>query len=286
MKRIVILMHKHLRPNRPHYLIDAIADAWRAQGLEVAYTYGPRERPAADLLVAHVDLTRTPPDYVDCIRSYPAVVNRDVLDISKRRVSRNLLRGDEDYAGPVIVKTDDNAGGGHECRLLLRRHPVLGRLWLGLAPLAERVCGRRLAWRRRLREYPVYETLADVPRGAFWNRALVVERFLPESDGDRHFIRYYLCLGDHTRSSRVAGGGPFLKRAACEPVDEGLSVPEEVVALRRELGLDYGKIDYVIHDGQVVILDVNRTPGQPGTPEATARAVGDLADGIWSLLPE
>ncbi len=126
MKRIVILMHEHLRPSRPHYLIDAIADAWRAQGLEVAYTYGPRERPAADLLVAHVDLTRTPPDYVDCIRSYPAVVNRDVLDISKRRISRNLLRGDEDYAGPVIVKTDDNAGGGHECRLLLRRHPVLG----------------------------------------------------------------------------------------------------------------------------------------------------------------
>ncbi len=83
----------------------------------------------------------------------------------------------------------------------------------------------------------------------------------------------------------MAGGGPFLKRAACEPVDEGLPVPDEVLALRRELGLDYGKIDYVIHDGQVVILDVNRTPAQPGTPEATARAVGDLADGIWSLLP-
>jgi hypothetical protein len=185
----------------------------------------------------------------------------------------------------VVVKTDDNAGGGHECRLLLRRHPVLARLWLALVPGAERVFGRRLAWRRRLRAYPVYERLADVPRGAFTNPALVVEKFLPEREGDRYFIRYYLCLGDHTRSSRVAGAGPFLKRSSCVPVDEGIEVPEEVLALRRELGLDYGKIDYVMHGGQGVILDVNRTPGQPGTPEATARAVRDLADGIWSLLP-
>jgi hypothetical protein len=42
----------------------------------------------------------------------------------------------------------------------------------------------------------------------------------------------------------------------------------------------------VIPEGQVVILDVNRTPGPPGTPEATARTVGDLAEGIWSLLPD
>jgi len=61
-------------------------------------------------------------------------------------------------------------------------------------------------------------------------------------------------------------------------------VPKEVTGMRRRLGLDYGKIDYVIHQGQVVILDANRTPAGPGTPEATARTVGDLADGIWSLL--
>jgi hypothetical protein len=51
--------------------------------------------------------------------------------------------------------------------------------------------------------------------------------------------------------------------------------------LRSKIGLDCGKIAYTIHDGHVVILDVNRTLGVPGT---TARMVGDLADGIWSLL--
>jgi len=43
-------------------------------------------------------------------------------------------------------------------------------------------------------------------------------------------------------------------------VDEGLALPEPVLDMRRQLGLDYGKIDYAIHAGQVVILDVNRTP--------------------------
>ena len=63
-------------------------------------------------------------------------------------------------------------------------------------------------------------------------------------------------------------------------------MPGEVLDVRRRLGLDYGKIDYVIHEGQVVILDVNRTPAQPDAPATTAQVVSDLADGIWSLLPK
>ena len=225
MKRILILLHEALQPRRPHYLIDALAARWREQGLLVSFVYGIRERPEADLLIPHVDLTRTPPEYVAYIRSFPVAVNRDVGDISKRRISAHLLRGDEDYVGPVIVKTDCNSGGGHEYRLSVRRHPVLARAWRRAAPVAEFALGRRLAWRCGLRDYPVYASLAHVPKGAFRNPALVVERFLPEREGDRYFMRHYLCLGDHTRSVRVAGRTPCLKRADCVPAGEGLEVP-------------------------------------------------------------
>jgi hypothetical protein len=79
----------------------------------------------------------------------------------------------------------------------------------------------------------------------------------------------------------------ILKRSKCILFDERLPVPDEVVSLRRQLGLDYGKIDYVIHDNQVVILDVNKTPGSAaGGPEITPLAVKSLSDGIWSLLPK
>jgi hypothetical protein len=42
----------------------------------------------------------------------------------------------------------------------------------------------------------------------------------------------------------------------------GVDVPvsEEILEVRRRLGFDYGKIDYVVHEGQVVLIDVNTTP--------------------------
>jgi hypothetical protein len=285
LKRIVILMHERQRSLR-RYLIDALGKVWRERGVEVSYVYGIRDRPDADLLIPHVNLTHVPPDYVEFIRSFPAAVNREVNDISKRRVSANLLRSGEDCDGPVIVKTDDNFGGRPEWRVLLRRRPFRALARRIGTPVAERVLRRHLAWRTVLRTYPIYDSLAAVPAGVFENPALVVERFLPEREGDRYFMRHYLCLGDRTRSTRVAGPTPFLKRSSCTLVDEGLPVPEAVLSLRRRLGLDYGKIDYTVHAGQVVILDANRTPGTPGGRAATARTVGDLADGIWSLLPD
>ncbi len=284
MKQIVVLMHECYRGRSHGYLIDALAEVWRKQGLGVSCIYGIKERPHADLLLAHIDLTRTHPEYAEFIRAFPNTANREALDISKRRISAHLLQRGDDYRGPVIVKTDANSGGLPEAWLFRYRHPVLARVRSAARRIMRPALGERWAARRVLQEYPVYKSMAEVPAGVFKNRALVVERFLPEQEGDRYFMRHYLFLGDRARSVRVAGLTPFLKRAACEPVDEGLPVPDEVIAVRRRLGLDYGKIDYVIHQGQVVILDANGTPTGPGTPEATARTVGDLADGVWSLL--
>ncbi len=284
MQRIVILMHEDQSRESGLSLIHALREVWQKQELQISYLYGTKEHPEADLLIPHINLTRTPPEYVEHIRSYPHVVNRNVVDISKRRISTNLLSENETCEGPVIVKTDNNYGGRLEYRLARRQHPFRARIWRRAVPIAEYAFGRRMAWRSVLRKYPIYKSLTEVPSGVFRNPALVVERFLPEKEGSHYFMRHYLFMGDHTRSVRVSGSTPFLKRSKCILVDEKLPVPDQVVSLRNQLGLDYGKIDYVIHDSQVVILDVNRTPGAPHTTEATARTVNDLADGIWSLL--
>ena len=73
--------------------------------------------PRADLLVPHVDLTHMPSDYAAFVDRYPAVLNRTVKDISKRRISDNLVRQDASWDGPVIVKTNLNCGGLTELRL-------------------------------------------------------------------------------------------------------------------------------------------------------------------------
>jgi hypothetical protein len=286
MKRIVILMHENQK-RKSKFLILALGESWKNKGLQVSYIYGIKERPEADLLIPHINLTRIPPEYIEHIRSYPNVVNRNVVDVSKRAISTNLLSKNDAYEGPVIVKTDNNYGGRSEYRLSRSRHPLLARLRRTAAPIAEVAFGQRLAWQSVFNTYPVYKGLTEVPPGAFRNKALVVERFLPEKEGSHYFMRHYLCLGDHFRNNRVVGSTPFLKRSKCVSVDQKLPVPDEVVKLRRQLGLDYGKIDYVIHDSQVVILDVNKTPGSAaGDPEITALAVKSLSDGIWSLLPK
>jgi hypothetical protein len=262
-------------------LIDALRKAWQDRGLWVLCQYGITQRPDADLLIPQIDLTHTPPEYVKYIYSYTNVANRNVVDISKRRISKHLLCGDEGYPGPVIVKTDNNFGGLPECTRNKLWHLLLSRFLERMVPLAEFAFRQHLAWRKVLRKYLIYNSLAEVPPCIFKNQALVVERFLPEREGARYFTRHYLFLGNRTRSIRVAGTSPILKSSNTVLVDEGFPVPDEVVRLRKQMGLDYGKIDYTIHDGQVVILDVNRTPGAPAI---AARTVGDLADGIWSLL--
>ena len=285
LKRIAILMHEFYRRRSHTYLIDALAEVWNKQGLRVSCIYGVREPCDADLLIPHIDLTRTPPEYAEYIRAFPRAAGGGAGDISKRRISAQLLSLGDGNHGPVIVKTDANAGGlPEDCVLplapsLLLRGPR--RCWRRSSSRYAADAGRGCAC---CVNYPVYPSPADVPRGVFRNRALVVERFLPEREGARYFMRHYLFLGDRARSTRVAGAVPFLKRAACVTVDEGLPVPDEVIALRHRLALDYGKIDYVMHGGKAVVLDANRTPDGPGTPEATARTIGDLADGIWSLL--
>ena len=42
------------------------------------------------------------------------------------------------------------------------------------------------------------------------------------------------------------------------------------------MGFDYGKFDFVRHDGQWLLLDVNKTPSAP--------AVGELNEGLRERL--
>jgi len=297
MKRVVILFHEWDRsrtkrsPGKQHgkggtttpsALIHHLSEEWQREGIEVWYVFGIRDRPEADLLIPHTDLTHRPPEYDRFVKSYPNVVNRDVTDISKRVISQNLLNENDDYTGPVIVKTDNNFRGIPERGHRNRANPAARYL----RKVARRLGGspkQKLSSTKTLDKYLVYASLADVPREVFRNPALVVERFLPEKEGGRFFLRHYAFMGDHTRHDRIAGDDPVLKAGNMTLVDSGMPVPDELLAARRRLGFDYGKIDYTMHNGELVLLDANATPGAPGRGD-TERAVQELSGGIWSLL--
>ena len=121
MPRVAIVVHRHAPLEPSDYWLRAIADCWRDRGIQVELVEAPHIRLKADLAILHVDLTKVPRAYVDCVRSFPATINGQVVDISKRAISQNLLQREDRYTGPVIIKTDLNCGGHPESAIAIRR---------------------------------------------------------------------------------------------------------------------------------------------------------------------
>lgn len=119
--------------------------------------------------------------------------------------------------------------------------------------------------------YRIFERAGDVPRAYFKRRDLIVERFLPEIEQGLYHVRNYQFLGDRETWTRLASRHPIVNDIT-RISQEDIEPHPEVVELRRNLKFGYGKFDYVIHDGKIVLFDANKTTGASGvrTPELEA----------------
>lgn len=276
-KRIAVLFHENDRGrDLSAYIVWLLAEIWKEAGHEVVLLFGTRRFVPADVVLVHIDLTVVPETYFRFARRYPIVLNGAVKDIRKRRYSESLVERDDDWEGPVIVKSDLNAGGYPE--------QALGRSWLT----------RRSARIRRLvsRTHPLaasgyyefHDSIADVPSKRFEDRRLVVEKFRPERENGLYHLRVYQFLGPHETCARLASEEPVVKNANsgwAEPVEPHA----EIVAARRRFAMDYGKLDYVVSDGQAILLDVNKTATASPFP-VHVRARRYWAEGLYSYFED
>src|SRR4051794_35216075 len=172
MKKTVLILKA---PGDGETVIDAIALRWSAAGHRVLTHHGPRGLPAADAVVVHLNRTRVPAAYRRALRSYPVVVNGRAVAISKPLYCEHAVSRTDDYAGPVIIKTKLNFGGGAEHN----------RIWLPLRVLWLRVLGR--TWRTRAvldpLDCPILDRKSDVTKGVWASPRLIVESFLREREG-------------------------------------------------------------------------------------------------------
>jgi hypothetical protein len=235
----------------------------------VAVVENPRKFVAGDVAIAHVDLTRIPPRWLDLLRRYPRVVNGALVDISKRHVAPPWLAELDGWSGPVIVKTDENCAGSSDI------YERASRLTFGLrqparaAALLIRTIERLRALDPR-KPYPVFDRLADVPHRLRMNRRLVIQRFVPEPEPEGYALRFATFFGRRAMSVRFVSRDRIVKSggAILPPVE--VETPAELLDQLVALGADYGKADYVMHEGRPVLLDVNRTPTFAG-PEPKPR---------------
>jgi hypothetical protein len=168
---------------------------------------------------------------------------------------------EDTWIGPVIIKSILNCFGAQEWNasrpgfFQRKRREIAKRSW-------------RLARMLPQQDYPVVKSIAAVP-GWVWKRDdLIVERFMPERDGDLYSIRGWLFFGDRGYAYRL-----FSKI-----LDH---VPQELEILRKAHGYDFGKFDYVEVEGRPVVIDMNKTPTTIAKPDSPHMI--DLAEGLYSF---
>ena len=102
--------------------IAILVRLWRQMGLKVSFVNGPSLFGDIDAaaVINHVDLTVTPAPYLAYLKRFSTVINGGLVDISKSKYCRDLLASEDDYDGPVIIKTNLNYGGIKEYELSRR----------------------------------------------------------------------------------------------------------------------------------------------------------------------
>lgn len=257
-KRIAILMHERDDENTAQkYMVTTLVPIWEADGHEVVFLFGTRRFVPADLLFVHVDLSVLPWRYVRFAGQYPVTINGRVRDIRKSTFSPGLLRRSDSWTGSVIVKTDRNYAGAPE--------RVRGQVaWTSLPRrIVSSVSGRKRAGKKinSPADYQIYPSLAAVPRAVFRDRDLVVQKFLPEREGDKYCVRIMTFIGNRLSCYRMKGPDPIVNGATSNEI-EIVEPHPEIVEIRRRLHFDYGKFDYVLDGDRPVLLDINKTIGR------------------------
>jgi len=264
LQRIVGLRRK--KPEKLRYIIHHLALRWNDMGYKVIIHYGTRNLPEADIVFLHVNRTIVPDAYANAVSTYPVVLNRYVSDISRRNYSVISLNRDDDYGGEVIVKTNRNYGGIPEYRDRSRFARV------------------KESWEDRefldALNYTILNNVKAVPQGVWINKNLIVEKFLPEKEGDLYFIRYWTFFGDKSLSGRFGSRNPIVKFGNMETSDESVPIPEELIQLRKKLNIDYGRFDYVVHAGKSIVLDINKTQASGRSMDRFKADLDLLATGI------
>ncbi len=252
----------------PYLLFDVLKHA-EDLGHHWEVTTGPRPV-EGDVAVLHVDASVVSDEYLALAAHYPAAINFGTGDITKRRVSRQLLAPDEPWEGPVILKANLNCGGMAEVVHNRRaRNAGLPVPHAGIKPVEH---------------YQVLDDVSKVPDEIWGDKALVVERLMPERDDDGFAFRTWVFMGSHERCTRFVTP-KLIGKAADALRFEPIEVPKELRAERERLGFDFGKFDWVMHDGAPILLDANRTPGTARAIEGLMSAgAANLAEGLDELV--
>jgi hypothetical protein len=119
----------------------------------------------------------------------------------------------------------------------------------------------------------------------------VVEKFRPERNENGEFVlRVWIFFGDRGIYYQCISEEPIIKSHNTirrQDLDVN-TIPPELAEIRAQLGFDYGKFDFGLTEGELVLYDVNRTPGSSRGGTSTPRAeqnILNLSKGLDCFIP-
>ncbi len=280
MAKLVIVTHEfddfvrwRLKPwprRQGRYELYKILKHFERLGHSWTVAKGPIAIPG-DAALLHVDSTFVDESYLSLSSHYPRAFNFGTADISKRTVSSHCLTSQDDWSGPVVVKSNLNHRG-----LLEKKHNR--RALLAGRPLPHPTSN----W---IDDYQLLDRLEDVPDYIWTDPNLVVERFLPEIDRDGNYVyRTWMFMGRREYCNRFIAPSWQVKGETIIG-HEFTDVPDQLRAERKRLNFDYGKFDFVMHDGVPFLMDANRTTGiATQCDHIMMREARNLAEGLHELV--
>jgi hypothetical protein len=253
----LVVVHTHaLLPFFPvTYMVRELMPYWRRMGIAAVCVPAAVHVASADVAVMHVDCSRPVLEYAALAERYGTALNAGVGSIEKRAISRHLVQRGDGYAGPIIVKTNGNFGGAIDYQITRESHSLR---------TCVRAIRQRMPWQYRSRlegkDYRVFRSAAEVPRAAWRNRDLVVERLRCERADDLYVLRSWVFFGDRGFISVNYATTPVVHARTIVTRKLEFEPPAALVAMRQAMRFDFGKFDYTIVDGTVHLLDANTTP--------------------------
>lgn len=235
------------------YILKLALTHFNAVGLRYRLLDRAVYRNTGTVAFVHVDLTDVPRRHLPAPGAYALCLNGDATSISRLLYSRARLWPDSRYTGPVIVKTVLNHRGLPERNYHMATSQTFRLAWrilrrLGHVPQA-----------MRCPAYTLYETLAAVPSTVWRDPHRIVERFVPgrlASPVVKYRCDFFLDIVLHTRGTYDSLLADPETVREVTVVD---TIPDEVLRVRTNLGLDFGSVDYFVVEGEVVVVDVNKT---------------------------
>jgi hypothetical protein len=263
--RLAVINELSYLPGDRRHMIVLIEEALEAMGVEIVHVTKASGYVPADAAFVHIDQSIISPEARTLALRYPASINAYATDIRKFRYIDGLLGRDDSCDAPVIVKSNLNYAGMPERDAARHEGPIGRRL---LNRVSNRLRRQSKYAIRTKEDYRIYPTLSDVPRHYFRND-YVVQKFMPENDGEKNVLREYIFLGDLHYQNIERSDQLIItedEHVSCEPFEPH----PRLLATRRRLGLDYGKIDFTLINGEPFICDANKTLG-----------LGEFGDTAW-----